>query len=78
MSWLLAMEPPLVNVLVYGHDIAFISGWCRVSARYCQGLRDYSIIAETGIIKIVADGYGISKNTVPSTEAVHFINVRGT
>lgn len=63
--------------LVYGHDIKLTQWMSAGSWHDIVRLEDYSIIAETGIIKIVADGYGISKNTVPSTEVVHSINVRG-
>lgn len=63
--------------LVYGHDIK-LTQWMRAGSWHdIVRLEDYSIIAETGVIKIVADGYGISKTTVPSTEVVHSINVRG-
>lgn len=63
--------------LVYGHDIKLTQWMSAGSWHDIVRLEDYSIIAETGVIKIVADGYGISKTTVPSTEVVHFINVRG-
>ncbi|MBD0913155.1 hypothetical protein HA447_06580 [Klebsiella pneumoniae] len=63
--------------LVYGHDIK-LTQWMSAGAWHdIVRLEDYSIIAETGVIKIVADGYGISKTTVPATEVVHAINVRG-
>lgn len=63
--------------LVYGHDIK-LTQWMSLGAWHdIVRLEDYSIIAETGVIKIVADGYGISKTTVPATEVVHSINVRG-
>lgn len=63
--------------LVYGHDIKLTQWMSAGSWHDIVRLEDYSIIAETGVIKIVADGYGISKTTVPSTEVVHSINVRG-
>ncbi|HBU6290254.1 TPA: hypothetical protein MD659_002160 [Klebsiella pneumoniae] len=63
--------------LVYGHDIK-ITQWMSAGAWHdIVRLEDYSIISETGVIKIVADGYGISKTTVPANEVVHHINVRG-
>lgn len=63
--------------LVYGHDIK-LTQWMSVGSWHdIVRLEDYSIIAETGVIKIVADGYGISKTTVPAGEVVHHINVRG-
>ena len=63
--------------LVYGHDIK-LTQWMSVGSWHdIVRLEDYSIIAETGIIKIVADGYGVSKTVVPATEVVHSINVRG-
>ena len=63
--------------LVYGHDIK-LTQWMRAGSWHdIVRLEDYSIIAETGVIKIVADGYGVSKTTVPATEVVHSINVRG-
>lgn len=63
--------------LVYGHDIKLTQWMSAGSWHDIVRLEDYSIIAESGVIKIVADGYGISKTTVPSTEVVHHINVRG-
>lgn len=63
--------------LVYGHDIKLTQWMSAGSWHDIVRLEDYSIIAETGVIKIVADGYGISKTTVPATEVVHSINVRG-
>lgn len=63
--------------LVYGHDIKLTQWMSAGSWHDIVRLEDYSIIAETGVIKIVADGYGISKTTVPATEVVHAINVRG-
>lgn len=68
---------PEGQCLVYGHDIKITQWMSAGSWHDIVRLEDYSIIAETGVIKIVADGYGISKTTVPSTEVVHFINVRG-
>ncbi len=63
--------------VVYGHDIK-LTQWMSAGAWHdIVRLEDYSIISETGVIKIVADGYGISKTTVPATEVVHSINVRG-
>ncbi|HGW8929154.1 TPA: phage tail fiber protein [Klebsiella pneumoniae] len=63
--------------VVYGHDIK-LTQWMSAGAWHdIVRLEDYSIISETGVIKIVADGYGISKSTVPATEVVHAINVRG-
>lgn len=63
--------------VVYGHDIK-LTQWMSAGAWHdIVRLEDYSIIAETGVIKIVADGYGISKSTVPTGEVVHHINVRG-
>ncbi|MFW7687236.1 phage tail fiber protein [Klebsiella pneumoniae] len=63
--------------LVYGHDIK-ITQWMSAGAWHdIVRLEDYSIISEDGVIKIVADGYGISKSTVPTGEVVHHINVRG-
>ncbi|HBY2487021.1 TPA: hypothetical protein MIS55_02440 [Klebsiella pneumoniae] len=63
--------------LVYGHDIK-ITQWMSAGAWHdIVRLEDYSIISEAGVIKIVADGYGISKTTVPTSEVVHHINVRG-
>ncbi|CAH4128281.1 TPA: hypothetical protein NQR86_001808 [Klebsiella pneumoniae] len=63
--------------VVYGHDIK-LTQWMRAGAWHdIVRLEDYSIISETGVIKIVADGYGISKTTVPANEVVHSINVRG-
>lgn len=63
--------------LVYGHDIK-ITQWMSAGAWHdIVRLEDYSIISEDGVIKIVADGYGISKTTVPTSEVVHHINVRG-
>lgn len=63
--------------VVYGHDIK-LTHWMSAGAWHdIVRLEDYSIISETGVIKIVADGYGISKTTVPATEVVHSINVRG-
>lgn len=63
--------------LVYGHDIKLTQWMSAGSWHDIVRLEDYSIIAETGVIKIVADGYGISKTVVPATEVVHSINVRG-
>lgn len=63
--------------LVYGHDIKLTQWMSAGSWHDIVRLEDHSIIAETGVIKIVADGYGISKTTVPATEVVHAINVRG-
>ena len=63
--------------LVYGHDIKLTQWMSAGSWHDIVRLEDYSIIAETGVIKIVADGYGISKSTVPTGEVVHHINVRG-
>lgn len=63
--------------LVYGHDIKLTHWMSAGSWHDIVRLEDYSIIAETGVIKIVADGYGISKTTVPATEVAHAINVRG-
>lgn len=63
--------------IVYGHDIKLTQWMSAGSWHDIVRLEDYSIIAETGVIKIVADGYGISKTTVPATEVVHAINVRG-
>ena len=63
--------------LVYGHDIKLTQWMSAGSWHDIVRLEDHSIIAETGVIKIVADGYGISKTTVPATEVVHSINVRG-
>lgn len=68
---------PAGKCLVYGHDIKLTQWMSAGSWHDIVRLEDYSIIAETGVIKIVADGYGISKTTVPSTEVVHSINVRG-
>ncbi|HBR3329509.1 TPA: hypothetical protein L9S18_004257 [Klebsiella pneumoniae] len=68
---------PEGKCLVYGHDIKLTQWMSAGSWHDIVRLEDYSIIAETGVIKIVADGYGISKTTVPSTEVVHHINVRG-
>ncbi|EOA4526748.1 TPA: hypothetical protein L9E30_000481 [Klebsiella pneumoniae] len=63
--------------VVYGHDIK-LTQWMSAGAWHdIVRLEDYSIISETGVIKIVADGYGISKTTVPANEVVHSINVRG-
>lgn len=63
--------------LVYGHDIK-LTQWMSAGAWHdIVRLEDYSIISEGGVIKIVADGYGISKTTVPTSEVVHHINVRG-
>ncbi|HBR0192839.1 TPA: phage tail fiber protein [Klebsiella pneumoniae] len=63
--------------LVYGHDIK-LTQWMSAGAWHdIVRLEDYSIIAETGVITLVADGYGISKTTVPTGEVVHHINVRG-
>lgn len=63
--------------LVYGHDIK-LTQWMSAGAWHdIVRLEDYSIISEDGVIKIVADGYGISKTTVPTSEVVHHINVRG-
>ncbi|HBU8422863.1 TPA: hypothetical protein MDC78_005846, partial [Klebsiella pneumoniae] len=63
--------------LVYGHDIK-LTQWMSAGAWHdIVRLEDYSIISEGGVIKIVADGYGISKSTVPTGEVVHHINVRG-
>ncbi|HBS7582699.1 TPA: hypothetical protein MDB44_000770 [Klebsiella pneumoniae] len=68
---------PEGKCLVYGHDIK-LTQWMSAGAWHdIVRLEDYSIISETGVIKIVADGYGISKTTVPATEVVHSINVRG-
>lgn len=68
---------PEGKCLVYGHDIK-LTQWMSAGAWHdIVRLEDYSIISETGVIKIVADGYGISKTTVPETEVVHSINVRG-
>lgn len=63
--------------LVYGHEIKLTQWMSAGSWHDIVRLEDYSIIAETGVIKLVADGYGISKTTVPATEVVHSINVRG-
>lgn len=68
---------PEGRCLVYGHDIKLTQWMSAGSWHDIVRLEDYSIIAETGVIKIVADGYGISKTTVPATETVHSINVRG-
>lgn len=63
--------------LVYGHDIKLTQWMSAGSWHDIVRLEDYSIISEDGVIKIVADGYGISKTTVPTSEVVHHINVRG-
>lgn len=63
--------------LVYGHDIKLTQWMSAGSWHDIIRLEDYSIIAESGVIKIVADGYGISKTIVPPNEVVHSINVRG-
>lgn len=63
--------------LVYGHDIKLTQWMSLGSWHDIVRLEDYSIISEDGVIKIVADGYGISKTTVPTSEVVHHINVRG-
>ncbi|HFK3871191.1 TPA: phage tail fiber protein [Klebsiella pneumoniae] len=63
--------------LVYGHDIKLTQWMSAGSWHAIVRLEDYSIIAETGVITLVADGYGISKTTVPTSEVVHHINVRG-
>lgn len=68
---------PEGKCLVYGHDIKLTQWMSAGSWHDIVRLEDYSIIAETGVIKIVADGYGISKTTVPATEVAHSINVRG-
>jgi hypothetical protein len=63
--------------LVYGHDIKLTQWMSHGAWHDIVRLEDYSIISEDGVIKIVADGYGISKTTVPTSEVVHHINVRG-
>lgn len=63
--------------LVYGHDIKLTQWMSHGAWHDIVRLEDYSIIAETGVITLVADGYGISKTTVPANEVVHHINVRG-
>lgn len=63
--------------LVYGHDIKLTQWMSKGAWHDIVRLEDYSIISEDGVIKIVADGYGISKSTVPTGEVVHHINVRG-
>lgn len=63
--------------LVYGHDIKLTQWMNRGAWHDIVCLEDYSIISEDGVIKLVADGYGISKTTVPSSEVVHYIKVRG-
>ncbi|AZF89844.1 tail fiber protein [Klebsiella phage 13] len=68
---------PAGACLVYGHDIKLTQWMSAGSWHDIVRLEDHSIIAETGVIKIVADGYGISKSTVPAAEVVHSINVRG-
>lgn len=63
--------------VVYGHDIKLTQWMSKGSWHDLVVLEDYSVISEDGVIKLVADGYGISKTTVPSTEVVHYIKVRG-
>lgn len=63
--------------VVYGHDIKLTQWMSRGSWHDIVVLEDYSVISEDGVIKLVADGYGVSKTTVPSSEVVHLIKVRG-
>ncbi|WP_370607497.1 phage tail fiber protein [Klebsiella pneumoniae] len=63
--------------VVYGHDIKLTQWMSKGAWHDLVVLEDYSVISEDGVIKLVADGYGISKTTVPSTEVVHQIKVRG-
>ncbi|MGQ9044989.1 phage tail fiber protein [Klebsiella pneumoniae] len=63
--------------IVYGHDIKLTQWMSKGAWHDIVLLEDYSVISEDGVIKLVADGYGISKTTVPSAEVVHYIKVRG-
>lgn len=62
---------------MYGHDIN-LTLWMS-NGSWHNGIlcSDYSHFAEDGQVRLIADGYGLSRTVLPASEVVHLIRLGG-
>ena len=62
---------------MYGHDIN-LTLWMS-NGSWHNGIlcSDYSYFAEDGQVRLIADGYGLSRTVLPASEVVHLIRLGG-